>query len=76
MVELDEDEEEEKQRETAVMDDEAFSLQGMNGAEAQDLYDTQEINEPGDDEDNYEDDFEVGMISVPTNFMCLNSIPQ
>lgn len=62
MVELDEDEEEEKQRETAVMDDEAFSLQGMNGAEAQDLYNTQETNEPEDDDDNYEDDFEVGMI--------------
>lgn len=58
MVELDEEDEEEKQRETAAMGDASFPLQGMSGAAGYESYGNQETQD-GDNEDDYEDDFEV-----------------
>lgn len=73
MVELDEEEEEEKQRQTAAMEEESLSLQGISGAEAPESYETQEIHGTGY-EDNYEDDFEVKLISLHLSFMFLVSL--
>ncbi|XP_063871440.1 cytoplasmic dynein 2 intermediate chain 1-like isoform X2 [Scylla paramamosain] len=58
MVEIDEEEEEDKQRGASMMDVESLSLQGMSGAQPPESHTGLPVSDAGDDDDNYEDDFE------------------
>ena len=63
MVEIDEEEEEDKQRGAYMMEVESMS---MNGTDPPESYTGLPVSEAGGDDggdDNYEDDFEVMMIS-------------